>query len=236
MNRILTFVPLLALALPSWSQGPTEGGTVTQASLGLLDDPAIRKEVKLSAAQDTFVKGQFKRVNDELSKIKRPTSEAEAKSAQARVISLQKGLYATLQKQLTPPQGKRLRELGLQFFGPFSMLSPEIQKELALTPAQIAKVKAAQKSLFDKTKELQATRQSQVRMIPQPKDRTDQKAVQEYVGKVQALMAKFGPGDGKTIAGYKKAEEAQALKALTAAQMSRWQAMKGVKFTPPKRK
>jgi hypothetical protein len=50
------------------------------------------------------------------------------------------------------------------------------------------------------------------------------------------MMAKFGPGDGKTIAGYKKAAEAQALNALSSAQKSKWQAMNGVKFTPPKGK
>ena len=48
------------------------------------------------------------------------------------------------------------------------------------------------------------------------------------------MMAKFGPGDAKTIAGYKKSAEAQALNALSAAQRAKWQALNGVKFTPPK--
>lgn len=158
------------------------------------------------------------------------------KAAQAKMRTLQEGLIANLKKKLTPPQAKRLRELGLQFFGPFAMISPEIQKELGLTSAQVAKVKAAQKSLMDKTKELQAMRRDQVRTIPQPKDRNDQKAMKEYVGKVQAMMAKFGPGDGRTISGYKKSAEEQALNVLSAAQKAKWQAMKGPKFTPPKGK
>ena len=236
--RIVCLPFLLAIAAFGFGQMPGNGGTVTQASFGLLDDPAVRKEVKLTSAQDSFVKGEFKRANDALQKVvsKRPTNEAEMKAAQAKMRTLQEALIVNLQRKLTPPQSKRLRELGLQFFGPFAMISPEIQKELGLTSAQAAKVKAAQKSLMDKTKELQAMRRDQVRTIPQPKDRNDQKAVKEYVTKVQAMVAKFGPGDGKTISGYKRAAEAQALNVLSAAQKAKWQAMKGVKFTPPKGK
>ena len=51
-----------------------------------------------------------------------------------------------------------------------------------------------------------------------------------------AMVARFGPGDGKTISGYKRAAEAQALNVLSAAQKVKWQAMKGAKFTPPKGK
>lgn len=238
MLRITYISFLMAVATSGFAQAPGNVGTVSDASYGLLDDPAVRKEIKLTPTQDAFIKGEFKRVNESVRQImsKRPTNEAEMKAAQSKMGSLQLNFYAGLKKKLTPPQAKRLRELGLQFFGPFSMLSPEIQKELGMTSAQVNKVKAAQKSLFDKTKELQSMRRDQVRTIPPPKDRNDQKAVKEYVAKVQAMMAKFGPGDGKTIAGYKKSAEAQALNALSAAQKGKWQAMKGVKFTPPRGK
>lgn len=236
MNRfriLLAWIPLLAVSV-SIAQVPG-GGTVTQACIGLLADPAVRKEIKLTKAQDTEIVNEFKRLNQALQGISQPKTATEAKSAQDKARSMQLSLVSRLQGRLNAPQAKRLRELGLQYFGPFAMLSPEIQKELGMNSAQIAKVKAAQKGLTDNARKLQESRQNEVKSIPQPANRNDQKAVQAYVQKVQALMAKYGPGDQKKLVAMKKAAEANALKALTGPQSAKWKAMMGVKFTPPKK-
>jgi hypothetical protein len=230
------FATLLLVPFAALSAAQIKNGTVTEASVALLDDPAVRKELKLTKAQDDYVKREFKRVNDAAQAVfaSRPKNETEAKAAQQKVRSLQLGLVKNLTSKLQAPQLKRLRELGLQYFGPFAMLSPEITKELKLSTAQVNKLKAAQKELMDRTRMLQQTRQNEVKKIPQPKDKNDQKAVKAYFEKVQATLAKYGSSDRKLIQGYKIAAEGQALNALSATQKSQWKAMQGKKFTPPK--
>lgn len=236
MIRTLVSAILIAVLgvaiVPAQAPG---GGTVTQAAIGLLADPAVRKEIKLTGAQDKEVLAEFKRLNDTLRSLPQPKTASEAKSTQDKARSMQLSLVSRLQARLNATQAKRLREIALQFFGPFSMISPEIQKELGLSAAQLAKVKAAQKGLSDEARKLQESRQKEVRAIPEPKDRNDQKAVQAYVQKVQTLLAKYGPGDQKKMVAMKKAAEAKALTALSKAQRTKWNAMQGKKFTPPKK-
>ncbi|HRK21892.1 MAG TPA: hypothetical protein PLX06_08790 [Fimbriimonadaceae bacterium] len=232
----LHFLPVLVLAASALAgaQAPG-GGTVTQASIGLLADPAVRKEIKLTKAQDTEVVGEFKRLNDTLRNIPQPKTATEMRAAQEKARSMQLSLVSRLQARLNASQAKRLREVALQFFGPFSMLSPEIQKELGMTAAQVSKVKAAQKNLADDARKLQESRQKEVKAIPEPKNRNDQKAVQDYVKKVQTLLAKYGPSDQKKLISMKKAAEAKAVASLSSAQQGKWKSMLGAKFTPPKK-
>lgn len=232
----LKVLPILILAGASLAvaQAPG-GGTVTQAAVGLLADPSVRKEIKLTKAQDTEVVTEFKRLNETLQKMPQPKSATEMRAAQEKARSMQLSLVSRLQGRLNASQAKRLREVALQFFGPFAMLSPEIQKELGMTPAQVSKVKAAQTSLADDARKLQESRQKEVKAIPEPKNRNDQKAVQDYVKKVQALLAKYGPSDQKKLMAMKKAAEAKAVGALSSAQQGKWKAMLGAKFTPPKK-
>lgn len=218
------------------AQAP-KGGTVTQAAVALLDDPAVRKELKLSASQDKNVQAEFKKANGEIQEIvkSRPSTPEAQKSAQTRIRAIQMSLVNRLDRSLSADQRKRLKEIGLQFFGPFAMLSPEIAKEMKITSAQTAKIKAAQKNLLDKTGKLQQSRREQLMSIPRPKDQKDQKAVQAYVQKVNSEMAKFAPSDRKKIAEYKKQAEAEVLASLSKAQRTQWTAMLGRKFTPPKK-
>lgn len=228
---------LLLLAFGVTVAQAPKGGTVTQAAVALLDDPAVRKELKLSASQDKSVQAEFKKANGEIQEIvkSRPSTPEAHKSAQTRIRAIQMSLVNRLDRSLSAAQRTRLKEIGLQFFGPFAMLSPEVAKELKITPAQTAKIKAAQKNLLDKTGKLQQARREQLMSIPRPKDQKDQKAIQAYVQKVNAEMAKFAPSDRKKIDAYKKQAESEVLTSLSKAQRTQWTAMLGAKFTPPKR-
>jgi hypothetical protein len=207
-------------------------GTITQASIGLLERASVRKEIKVSKEQDSMIQAEFKRLNDAAKAIfaKRPKDQAEATSSRDKLRSMQMSLVTRIQARLTTPQARRVREIALQQFGPFGMLSPEIQSEMGLNAAQVNKIKAAQKWLQDQLQALQKKRTDEVRKIPQPKDRQDQKAVEAYVKKVNDLMAKYGAGDRKTVASYKKQAEAKVLAALTAAQRTKWSGMLGAPF------
>lgn len=231
-SAVASFAVLVAVGAMAQVPG---GGNVTQASIGLLADATVRKELKLTKAQDTEVVNEFKRLNTTLQKMPQPKSASEARSAQEKARQMQMSLVTRLQSRLTAAQAKRLREIGLQFFGPFSMMSPEISKELGLSSAQSNKIKEAQNGLAEDARKLQASRQKEVQAIPQPKDRNDQKAVQAYVQKVQALLAKYGPTDQKKLISMKKAAENKALAVLSKAQRAKWNAMLGKKFVPPKK-
>lgn len=221
----------LLVASAAVAQGP-ERGTVTQACIALLVDASIRKEIKLSKQQDAEVQSEFKRMNGELQKVfsKRPKDAADARAAQEKIKALQMSLVTRLQSRLNSPQAKRLREIGLQRFGPFSMLSPEIQSELKLNSSQVGKIKTAQKWLSDQTMALQTKRRKEVDAIPKPKDRNDRKAVEAYVKKVNALMKKNAPSDQKALETYKKQAESKVLSVLSKTQSAQWKAMLGKPF------
>jgi membrane-associated HD superfamily phosphohydrolase len=227
----LFFAVVLALAVVSaaLAQG---GGSIAQASIALLADPAVRKELKLTAAQSKQIEAEFKRVNDAMKNTKPPKTAQEQQAIQKKVQSLQSSLVSRVQGKLTGTQKKRLRELGLQFFGPFAMLSPDIQKELGLNASQVAKIKSAQASMRNEMEALQKKRQSQVAAITKPKDPKDEKAMQAYAQKVQAMLAQHGPADQKSVQAMKKRAEDRVMAALSSAQKSKWKEMLGRIFKP----
>ncbi len=225
------FTLLLAVIGLVIAQGG-DRGTVTQASIGLLSDAAIRKELKLTKEQETTVKTEFGKLNDAAKQIfsKRPKDQAEATAAQARLRSMQMSLVTRLQARLTSPQAKRLREIALQKAGPFAMLSPEIQAEMAINSGQVGKIKATQKWLVEQAGALQKKRNAEIQSIPRPTDQKDRAAVNAYVEKVNALIKRVGPGDKKTLDGFKRSAEEKVMAALSATQRTKWKAMLGAPF------
>ena len=235
MRRLITNTVLLCLVCAAWAQSLQ--GTLSQASMTFLGNKAVRKELKLTAQQEAQVKAEIKKLNGTMQTIfsKRPTSQAEASSAREKAGKAQLAMIGRLEKLMTAPQRRRLREIALQQAGPFAMLSPEMKKELALTAAQVRTIETAQKDLVKKVQDLRAQRQQQVQLIPQPKDPKDEKAIAAYRSKVEALVKKFGPTDAKTLTGYKKAAEDKVLAALSSTQKSKWKAALGTPFSLPKK-
>lgn len=220
---------ILACAL-CFAQGPER--TVMNASIVLLRQENVQKELKLTAQQKSAIQGGFKRLNDAFraASQKRPKNQTEASKIRADLAKLESAFLKATLATLTDPQRTRLREVAFQFFGVFCIASPEIAKEIGLSEAQKNKITTAQKALIKTAQDLQKLRQDEVRRFPQPKDPNDRKAVDEYRKKIEAYAKSHAPGDKATMEAAKKRAEAQALAVLTPAQRTKWAAMQGKKF------
>jgi|GEM_PF-6268027 len=121
--------------------------------LALMAMGDIRKELKLTGDQNKQVeqiqKDHMKKMAD-LQKAARAEGTAGfmglSKSMQEETDKSSQAILALF----TPEQSKRFTEIQLQVAGPISLGEPELQKALALTPDQIAKVEQIKKDANDK--------------------------------------------------------------------------------------
>jgi hypothetical protein len=230
MLRTARFLLLaLSLALVAIVQAQLVSNvTLTQASSALLPLRKVQTHLKLTKQQKdslaALFKGYGKLVSEIRQKSKNP-KDAMQRANKAQIETANKALAI-----LTAVQRTRLRQLGMQAYGIFSVVAPDVSKELGLTPAQVSSIKRVQASTVAAATKIGQEIQKAAATIPQPKDKNDKKAVQAYFLKVRALMAKRNKSDRKRMNDVKKAGEAKAMAVLSKAQREKWTAMQGPKF------
>lgn len=231
--RLLALL-LLACSVPLFGQ--SRQLSFDEASVVLLRSEAVQKELGITSTQKAGIQAEMRRNSSAVRQIysREPKSQAEVSALNGAIQREVTTFTARLLNSLTTPQKTRLRQLALQFFGPFAMLSPDIAKELGVTPAQTAKIRKVQEPLQKMARDLYMKRQTQIQGVPQPKNMDDLKAKADYQKRVQALAESFRRADQRALDSAKNRAEANALKALTPRQRTQWSALLGRKFTFPK--
>ena len=116
---------------------------------GLLGEPAVATELKLSDAQrqkaDEINHGFFDRMKA-LGELRQLDSDQK----QARLESMERELNGELTDLLTPAQLTRLRQIHLQISGPRALLGNELAPDLSLTNQQKEKIRLIQSELEQK--------------------------------------------------------------------------------------
>jgi len=209
-----------------------EGIPMDVASTPLLGDNTIQTHLKLSKDQLAKLKAIFQGYGEWAQKQaqSRPDTAAKMAALQKEANQRQSATGRKALEVLKPEQRARLRQLGLQLYGPFTLLAPDVSQELKITTAQRQKLLAIQSNFRKQVEDLQKLRNTQLAQIPKPKNQSDEKAVKEYMAKAQELVKKFGPADTKKLEAAKKKAEADMLAVLTADQRKRWTQMQGPKF------
>ncbi len=172
-----------------------------QKELGL--SPATTK--KIDAKMSTFMRPMTpqKSANG-----KPPSQEQMMSEFQKRMKDMQKA-QAECVAMLTPAQKTRLRQISIQQIGAGAMLSSDVRKELALTPAQEKKIGDV----------LQQSYQSMGRTMPRNSTASTPEAQRKVF---QEMMAKQEQIKLQTT---KNAEAT-----LTPAQRTKWKAIQGKPF------
>lgn len=210
--------------------------TILENSLMLLRTQPIQKEVGLSKAQMKSIEAAYTTYRNTMqSAIEKNKSNKNAQSVLQNLdASEQRKLTGGIIEVLSASQETRLRQLWIQFVGPFMLRHPEVAKDLSLTAAQNKAVETAMKEFEKKGQEITDKRMKELKAIPQPKDPKDTKAIEAYKKKVEALAKKYQAPDKKLYDTMKKQTENKMLATLTAAQKSKWSALQGKKYAFPK--
>lgn len=229
------FVLAAVLAVAALAQQPAPP-TISEASAPLVGNDAVQKELKITATQKTAIQKAFDTYQKGIESLSKetPKNQQEADRLMQRAQTMRRTMSDSVMKALTAQQRTRLRQIGLQFYGIFASLSPDISQELKLTEAQRNRIRQAQEQFFNEAMKLQQQRQQQLQAIPLPKNREDQKEVEAYRKRVTESAERFAREDQKVLETSKKKYEAQAMAVLTAAQRTQWTAMLGARFNFPR--
>lgn len=140
MKKLFLLV-LSFIALPSaFCVGPASDHPASVAILLGLD--SVRSELKISNAQAAEldeIRSSFRAKSRAIVSAADASNESQ-RAAEARLFALRDKSSAQARAVLTSKQQARLQEIENQFLGGTILVSPKIQKELQLTPAQSAAI------------------------------------------------------------------------------------------------
>lgn len=233
MRARLSLFLLIALSLPALSQ-LKPSVTLMQASSALLTDKNIQRHLKLDKNQIKLLETTFKWYGSQAGRIQK--TNKDPKNAMRQIAVLQLQAADRLLAALSPMQKARLKQLGLQSYGPFSVLAPDVEKEIGLTSAQKKRLRAIQRQAVDSAAALVKERAAVANAVPWPKDQNDKAQRDAYVAKLREAMAKRSAADTKRAQAMKKQSDRKAFSVLTPIQRKKWDAMIGKKFPIPGRR
>lgn len=198
---------LLMLVAALRAQGPV--ADVPEVPTFLLRYDQVRKDINLSPAAAERVGKMEAASRARIQALMKPGKRPDMKAFTAESLRSQKEIAGVL----TAPQRARLKQIGYQFAGPFSLLTPKVDKQLNLSEAQRKKLKATFLASIQRTqKEVSATMPKQTGGFanrPTPE--------------AASTMARIRIAETKKLA-------AETAKILTPAQNKRWQGMLGKPF------
>jgi hypothetical protein len=146
LKKILLVAAAAALATASQAQGdfmrrpsPFAGRTLT--TLALFEE--VRTELKTTDDENKKIDAHVEKLQGELQSAFQD-GNGDFDKIRGSVEKLNKKYDDDLGKLLTDDQNKRLKELYVQFNGPYSITNDAISKDLAITDDQKTKIKAAQ--------------------------------------------------------------------------------------------
>lgn len=225
--------PLMVLLVAAASVGFAQLGrykTMVEASVMLIGDQVIQKDLKLTAAQEKSIRDAFSKYADVATELVRKYTKDRANKPKynAMLHAEQRTLISKCLKVLTPAQENRLKQIGIQHHGIFSAGNPDVARELGLSDAQTKQINNYRKQYVDTMNSVSQRRAKEIRAVPQPKNVKDEKAVAAYRKKLQEVANRTREQDIKIIADKKAAMEKLAEKVLTAKQRAHFERLKGV--------
>jgi Spy/CpxP family protein refolding chaperone len=151
----------VAMAAPALAQRPRQPGRRGGFGRGVaLMMPQVQDELKLSASQKEAIQKVAQEVTgkyrDEMQKARESRDFAKLREiGQKSTAALNKAL-SSVKKDLKPQQKKRLHQIELQMMGTRAYLQPDVQKALALKPAQKKTIKGTLDGLAKEQQKLLA--------------------------------------------------------------------------------
>ncbi|MFY9234549.1 MAG: hypothetical protein WAO58_08830 [Fimbriimonadaceae bacterium] len=231
--RITGIVALILAACSGLAQlKPTV--SLMQASSALLTQKYVQKHLKLNSKQISSLMATFKGFEEQGKNVQRTAKDR--KSAIEKIEGLQLQTANKALAALNPAQKARLKQLGLQMYGPFAILSPDVGKELGLTAVQKKKMRALQAESVRKAQALFQERAVVAQSVPRPQDPNNKVQVDAYRAKLSKVLATRNSSDQKRADTLKRESDAKVLALLTSQQRAKWNAMLGPKFPIPGRR
>lgn len=203
--------------------------TMVEASVMLIGDQVIQKDIKLSAAQEKSIREAFTKYADVATELVRKYNKDRSNKPKynAMLHAEQRVLISRCIAILNPAQEARLKEIGIQHHGIFSAGNPDVAKELGLSDSQVKQINGYRKQYVDTMNSVSQRRAKEIRAVPQPKNVKDEKQVAAYRKKLQEVANRTRDRDIKIIDDKRIAMEKLAEKVLTAKQKANFERLKG---------
>jgi Spy/CpxP family protein refolding chaperone len=204
------------------------GGTLLQRNVVMVTSPNVALDLNLSKQQiadrDQLIGAYSKARNAVDEGFTKATTDAQRDALNAEINRQQEDLETKLLALLTPAQTNRLRQIGIQQEGVSAMQDEGVAKDLSLTAAQRAKVKAVCEQNQKAQEDYQAALGDAIAKIPDPGSADS--AMRAYAGKQEAVIKSMKPREKQYLA-IKAEGERQILASLTPAQKNKWAALHG---------
>lgn len=224
--------PVLTLLIAAASLSFAQLGrykTMVEASVMLIGDQVIQKDLKLTPAQEKSIRDAFSKYADVATELVRKYTKDRANKPKynSMLHAEQRTLISKCLSILSTGQEKRLKEIGIQHHGIFSAGNPDVARELGLSAAQIKQINGYRKQYVDTMNSVSQRRAKEIRAVPQPKNVKDEKQVAAYRKKLQEVANKTRDQDIKIIENKKVAMEKLAEKVLASKQRAHFERLKG---------
>lgn len=236
MQTISTFLIALLTLTVNQAKDPFD---LQVASVIILQDKAVQKEIKVTEAQRAAMnkaadlhRDEMERYQKELeSKQKDKTKplNVDASRMDSMFLAMKQNVFATL----NGTQLKRLREISLQQLDFVALIDPAVAQKLGLTVTQKKKMAADYQKGIEKVDDLAKTMKAQLDMqtadLVKQKPKTEAEAKKldaEFEKRANALKKRYEPQVEAIRAQSKKS----LMGALTAAQTTAWKSLLGKPF------
>ena len=232
--RVALLVGVVCGSLSAYAQ--LDRKNIYDASVLILGNQEVQADLKLNPSQKDRIQKAFSKYADEATKLlelyRKDRKNKDKYNAQLKTH--QRVLMDASLSILSKTQKERLKQLGVQHFGPFCVKLPDLAKELKLTPDQLKRINA-QIDGFEKYRDdMEAKQKATIQTVPKPKNKNDKKEVETYRKRLQQKMSDMMKADRpKLIAARTKAEQS-IMNILSATQRKQFDAMKG-KILPKSR-
>jgi len=186
-GRTATMFLAMAILAGGVAAQPPFGGILSGGLIrleSLLQNPDVRKELGLSPQQLTKISELIRAIRDkhipELDKLR-----SQGPEGRDTMIALMKTISEQTIKELDgvlkPEQLKRLKQIRYQAQGFYALSEPEVQRRLALTADEMAKIKSLSEEMTDQIGEIlknsQLNSQESLRRIVEVRKETMMKAL-----------------------------------------------------------
>lgn len=145
---------LLAVTAVAHAQGISAKNIAARPKILMVFQPAVRKEISLSAEQDKKIKAIFGETIQD-------AGDGRVRMQLTQDDNLDK-MFVDAEAVLKPEQKARLTELWIQREGGFALTNEDIQKRLGLSKSQVEKVESILEEYAQEFQELIASSGGQV--------------------------------------------------------------------------
>lgn len=224
-------VAVLALAISASTFAQLGRANMVESSVMLLGSAKVRAEIGMKGKEDEAMAKAMRTYADKAQGLMRQYSQNRNRldELNKKLHAEQKVLISTALRLMTPSMEARLKQLGIQRFGPFSINAPDMRKDLKLTSAQIKTISATVDGYNKRLDQIEDRRKAYINSVraSKPKNEKDAAAMAAYRERLKKAIEKDRDRDIETLRIAKKAAEERVLATLSSAQRQQYERMKG---------